>query len=99
MTELTTDPAEQPEVPPLVVAPVETEPEPAVLITTQQVLLGTAAATARSPRRSRRLGRMVHAVEAVFDRPAEPPYRPPRHYPARHTYLEQSLMAREMRRL
>jgi hypothetical protein len=56
------------------------------LITEQQVLFSTAAATALPPVRARRFGDAVRRVVG------------PR-YPKRHVWLENSLMSREMDRL
>jgi hypothetical protein len=99
MTELAMQPAGQPELPPVVTGPVVTVPDTTVVITEQQVLFGTVAAVAPPLPRTGRIGALVHRVAALFDRPVDPPNRPPRHRPTRADYLERSLMGREMRRL
>jgi hypothetical protein len=66
-----------------------------VLITPQEVMFSTAAATSSRPASiSRRLIDTIRVVGAALHRP---PAR--RHYPQRSSYLEQSRMAREMDRL
>jgi hypothetical protein len=66
-----------------------------VLITPQEVVFGTAAATwSRRASISRRVIDAIRVVGAALDRP---PAR--RHYPPRTSYLEESRMAREMDRL
>jgi hypothetical protein len=68
-----------------------------VLITTQEVLFGTAAAAGM--RRVKIGGRLLDLVRRIFvtsrgsSRP-KPPY-----YPKRYTFLEDSVMGREMDRL
>lgn len=63
------------------------------LITEQQVLFGTAAASALPPVKTRRFG----AVRAWLVSAARPPA--PQHSPKRQVWLENSLMSREMNRL
>jgi hypothetical protein len=79
---------------------VETPVETAALITEEEVLFGTAAVAVPEPT-THRVRNAVHAVaDAVraFSASLEkPPAR--RHYPKRYTYLETSLMSREMGRL
>ena len=66
------------------------------LITEQQVLFATAAVVAAPPLRRPWLGTMRGAVRALLVGPQTPTRR---HSPRRYTYLEQTLMAREMNRL
>jgi hypothetical protein len=69
-----------------------------VLISTQQVAFGTAAALAT--RRQSIGGRFVTFVRGAFATPTEATAARPRHHHARHyAFLEQALMAREMERL
>jgi hypothetical protein len=72
----------------------ETSSEP-VLITEQEVLFGTRAAT--SPRRASLPHRFIGAVRTAVTSLRLPP--PREHYPMDLGYLEQSRMAREMDRL
>jgi len=73
----------------------ETEAQPPVLITEQEVVFGTAAAVRpRSIPTTRRMIGMLRVVGAAF-RP--PPPRP--HYARRAAYLERAAMSREMDRL
>lgn len=65
-----------------------------VVITEQQVMFGTAVALSRRPSVSRRL---IDAIRVVGSALRPPP--PKRHYPQRSSFLEHSLMAREMDRL
>ena len=78
-----------------------TSTETQTLITEQQVLLSTAAAVALPPAKTRRWSHVVHAVSgalhAIFATSEKPPAR--RHYPKRHAWLDNALMAREMDRL
>lgn len=70
-----------------------------VLITEQQVLFSTAAA-AGTRRHHNVIGMMSHAVTSVADHwHALADRRHARYYPSRCSYLENSLMAREMYRL
>ena len=72
----------------------ETQAQPPVLITEQEVVFGTAAAV--RPRSIPITGRMVDALRAVAAwRP--PPPRP--HYAPRAAYIERAAMSREMDRL
>jgi hypothetical protein len=75
--------------------------EPQALITEQQVLFSTTAAVALPPAKTRRWSEPVHAVSAalraLFAASEKPPAR--RHYPKRHVWLDDALMAREMDRL
>jgi hypothetical protein len=76
-------------------ATVVTEPQAPVLITEQEVMLGTAAAVSPpSTSITRRMMDALHVVGAAF-RP--PPPRP--HYARRAAYIERACMAREMDRL
>jgi hypothetical protein len=80
---------------PTPVAPVvPSRPEP-VLITEREVLLATAAATARPVVHRFTL----HAFAAAMLELAHHHPRPRRHYPPRLDYLEHAAMAREMYRL
>ena len=78
-----------------------TTAETQAVITEQQVLLSTAAAVALPPAKTRRWGDAVRAVSgalrAMFKASEKPPAR--RHYPQRHAWLDNALMAREMDRL
>jgi len=71
------------------------------LITEQQVLFSTAAAVALPPAKTRRWSDTVSAVgtalHAMFATSEKPPAQ--RHYPKRHVWLDNALMAREMDRL
>ncbi|EID15376.1 hypothetical protein [Mycolicibacterium phlei] len=67
-----------------------------VLITEQQVRLGTAANLAPTPRWRRALFSPFTAVRTALVR-LNQPSRP--HYPKRHTFIEHAAMAREMDRL
>ena len=75
--------------------------EPQTLITEQQVMLSTAAAVAVPPVKKRRFSDAMHvvtgALAVVFLRPEKRPAR--MHYPKRHVWLDNALMAREMDRL
>src|SRR5262245_53296737 len=77
--------------------PAETQ----MLITEQQVMLSTAAAVAVPPVKKGRLRAAMHvltdALAVVFLRPEKRPAR--KHYPRRHVWLDNALMAREMHRL
>lgn len=68
-----------------------------VLISTQQVVFGTAAAL--GPRRQRIGRRFVAIVRRTLMTSADEPGPPRRHYPRQYGFLENSLMAREMERL
>lgn len=70
-------------------------PDAPVFITPQQVVFSTAAAT--SPRPATLWRRVIEAIRNVGAVSHRPPAR--RHYPQRISYLEHSLMAREMDRL
>jgi hypothetical protein len=72
-----------------------TQPQPPVVITEQEVMLGTAAAV--SPRRIPITYRMMDALRVVGAAFGPPP--PPRHYAPRAAYIERAAMAREMDRL
>jgi hypothetical protein len=74
--------------------PLVTEPQPPVLITEQEVMLGTAAAV--SPRSTPITRRMIDALRVV-GAVLRPPPRP--HYARRAYYLEYAAMSREMDRL
>jgi hypothetical protein len=72
----------------------KTEVQPPVLITEQEVMLGTAAAVRRRPLPI--TGWMIGVLRTVAAwRP--PPPRP--HYAPRSAYIERAAMAREMDRL
>jgi hypothetical protein len=71
-----------------------TKPAPPVLITEQEVMLGSAPALAPPPTPITVTRRMVDVVRAAL-RP--PPPRP--HYAHRAAYIERAAMAREMDRL
>jgi hypothetical protein len=79
----------------------QTSTDPQTLITEQQVLFSTTAAVALPPAKTRRWSDAVQAVtgalRAVFAASEKPPAR--RHYPKRHAWLDNALMAREMDRL
>ena len=72
-----------------------TEPQPPVVITEQEVMLGTAAAV--SPPRISITRRMMDALRVVGAAFGPPPPRP--HYAPRAAYIERAAMAREMDRL
>ena len=72
-----------------------TAPQPPVVITEQEVMLGTAAAV--SPRSIRMTRRMIDALGVVAAAFRPPPPRP--YYAHRAAYLERASMAREMDRL
>jgi len=72
-----------------------TEPQPPVVITEQEVMLGTAAAV--SPRRIPITHRMMDALRVIGAAFGPPPPRP--HYAPRAAYIERAAMAREMDRL
>ena len=73
----------------------ETEAQPPVLVTEQEVMFGTAAAVRpRSIPITRRMTDVLRVVGAAL-RP--PPPRP--HYARRAAYLERAAMSREMDRL
>jgi hypothetical protein len=71
------------------------EPQPQVLITEQEVMLGSAPALAPRPTPVTR--RMINALHAVGAALRPPPPRP--HYAQRAAYIERAAMAREMERL
>jgi hypothetical protein len=73
----------------------ETEAQPPVLITEQEVVFGTAAAV--RPRSSPITRRMVGVLRVVGAALRPPPPRP--HYAHRAYYLERAAMSREMDRL
>jgi len=74
--------------------------ETQALITEQQVLLSSAAVTLPPPK-TRRWTDTIHAItgalRAMFAATEKPPAR--RHYPKRHAWMDNALMAREMDRL
>jgi hypothetical protein len=78
-----------------------TSTETQTLITEQQVLFSTAAAVALPPAKTRRWSHVVHAVSGALSAIFAPSEKPParRHYPKRHAWLDNALMAREMDRL
>ena len=71
----------------------ETEAQPPVLITEQEVVFGTAAAV--RPQSIPTTRRMIGVLRAALRPP--PPPRP--HYARRAAYLERAAMSREMDRL
>lgn len=76
---------------------VGTERPTEVLISTQQVLFGTAAAVGARPTKTG--GRLAAAMQRMFAMsPAESPRRP-RYYPREYGFIENARMAREMGRL
>jgi hypothetical protein len=78
-----------------------TSTETQALITEQQVLLSSAAVVALPPAKTRRWTDTIHAISgalrAMFAATEKPPAR--RHYPKRHAWMDNALMAREMDRL
>jgi hypothetical protein len=85
-------------------SPVTSQPtstETHALITEQQVLFSTTAAVALPPAKTRWWSGTIHAVSGVlratFAASGKPPAR--KHYPKRHVWLDNALMAREMDRL
>jgi hypothetical protein len=92
----TTSPAQKIHITP---APaVEAQNDTAALITTQQVLLSSAAALAPAPARHRNMAHELSlAVRAMFTRPERPRAHADR--AQRFAYLENSAMSREMDRL
>lgn len=78
-----------------------TSTETQALITEQQVLLSSAAAVTLPPPKTRRWTDTIHAIggalRAMFATTEKPPAR--RHYPKRHAWMDNALMAREMDRL
>ena len=69
--------------------------QPPVLISEQEVMLGTAAAV--RPRSTQITRRMIDALHVVGAALQPPPPRP--HYARRAYYLERAAMSREMDRL
>jgi hypothetical protein len=78
-----------------------TSTETQALITEQQVLLSSAAVVALPPAKTRRWTDTIHAISgalrAMFAATEKRPAR--RHYPKRHAWMDNALMAREMDRL
>lgn len=68
-----------------------------VLISTQQVLLGTAAVVGARPRKSG--GRLVAAIRHMFATSTHESRPRSRHYPREYGYIQDARMAREMERL
>jgi hypothetical protein len=93
----TTDPVDEgmPQSP--AAAPSVEAPSTEVLITTQQVLFGTAAAV--RPRRENIGQRLVAMMRRMFATSTDASRPRPRYEPRRYAYLENALMAREMDRL
>ncbi len=93
----TTDPVDEPmpQRPPA--APSVEVSSTEVLITTQQVAFGTAAAV--GVRRENIGGRLVAVVRRMFATSTDASRPRPQHHPKRYAYLEDALMAREMDRL
>lgn len=81
--------------------PVTNRADAPTLITEQQVLFNTAAATALPPVATLRFSDAIHTVVRVLGAVLAGSEKPPaqRHYPKRHVWLESSLMSREMDRL
>ena len=69
-----------------------------VLISTQQVVFGTAIALGAGRRKSIG-GRLVAITRRVFTISTDASVPEQRHYPKRYAFLENALMAREMERL
>ena len=78
-----------------------TSTETQALITEQQVLLSSAAVVALPPAKTRRWTDTIHAISGalrgMFAATEKLPAR--RHYPKRHAWIDNALMAREMDRL
>ncbi|MBV8788082.1 MAG: hypothetical protein JOZ00_15505 [Mycobacterium sp.] len=68
-----------------------------VLISTQQVLLGTAAAVGARPRG--REGHLAAAIHHLFANSPDESHPRPRYYPREYGFIENARMAREMGRL
>ncbi|OBG26565.1 hypothetical protein A5673_07460 [Mycobacterium sp. E3198] len=68
-----------------------------VLISTQQVVFGTAAAL--GARRTSIGGRLVATARRMLTTATDASVPERRHYPKRYGFLENALMAREMERL
>ncbi len=68
-----------------------------VLISTQQVLIGTAAAVDARPRKGG--GRLAAAIRRMVAIPTHESHARSRHYPTEYGYLQDARMAREMERL
>jgi hypothetical protein len=82
----------------------EASPRAPVLITEQQVLFATAAALPLQPAKTSRswievMRTVGSSVRAAFGTSSDESRPTRRHYPARHEFLEDSRMAREMMRL
>ncbi|OBF53613.1 hypothetical protein A5787_05715 [Mycobacterium sp. 852002-50816_SCH5313054-b] len=69
-----------------------------VLISTQQVVFGTAIAVGVG-RRTSIGGRLVAIARRILTTPTDASLQQRRHYPKRYGFLENALMAREMERL
>lgn len=69
-----------------------------VVISTQQVVIGTAIALGAG-RRTSIGGRLAAIARRVLTIPTGAPVQQRRHYPKRYGFLENALMAREMERL
>ena len=93
----TTNPADEPTRQPPSAAPTVEASSTEVLITTQEVVFGTAAAVG-VPRQNIR-GRLVAITHRLFATSTDTSRLQPRHYPKRYGFLEDALMAREMDRL
>jgi hypothetical protein len=78
-------------------APSVAAPSTEVLITTQEVLFGTAAAQGLRPDRTG--SRFGDIFRRFFALAPEAPRLQPQHYPKRYGFIEDSLMSREMDRL
>ena len=80
----------------------ETQSRTTVLVTEQEVIVGTAAAVPMRPSTIRRWSQMTYVVAAAWQRIflTTADARPARRYqPARYQFLESALMSREMDRL
>ncbi len=101
MTEVTTSFEQKPDTGTAQSASTVPSKQAQALITERQVLLGTAAAVALPPVKTRRFSDAVHvvvgSVRTWLVRAGQPPAK--RRYPKRHVWLENSLMSREMDRL
>jgi hypothetical protein len=69
-----------------------------VLISTQQVVFGTAIALGAGRRKSI-AGRLVAIARRILTTPTDASVPQRRHYPKHYGFLENALMAREMERL
>jgi putative transposon-encoded protein len=93
----TTDLVDEPMTQPPSAVPAAEVSSTEVLITTQEVLFGTAAAV-RVPRENIG-GRFLAMMRRVFATSTDASRPQPRYVPKRYGFLEDALMAREMERL